>query len=107
VKCLTLLLSGLHGHLEQATCSYTCSLILSVQLGKHVAVARQLKIMQLPVCSAGCHWEVNKLWSITAVVQVVADHEYSKAADVYSFGIIMWEMMTWDMPWEQLNPFQV
>ncbi|KAL0041949.1 hypothetical protein WJX79_010123 [Trebouxia sp. C0005] len=39
--------------------------------------------------------------------EVVSDHNYSKAADVYSFGIIMWEMMTWDMPWEELNPFQI
>lgn len=40
-------------------------------------------------------------------LQVVKEHDYSKAADVYSFGIIMWEMMTWRLPWEELNPFQV
>ncbi|DBA83679.1 TPA: hypothetical protein ACH3X1_006228 [Trebouxia sp. C0004] len=39
--------------------------------------------------------------------EVVADHSYSKAADVYSFGIILWELMTWDMPWEELNFFQI
>ena len=38
---------------------------------------------------------------------MVSKHDYSKAADVYSFGIILWEMMTWRLPWEDLNPFQV
>ncbi|DBB01412.1 TPA: hypothetical protein ACH3X1_000077 [Trebouxia sp. C0004] len=39
--------------------------------------------------------------------EVVSKHDYSKAADVYSFGIILWEMMTWRLPWEDLNPFQI
>ena len=46
-------------------------------------------------------------WHAWWLMQVVENHQYSKAADVYSFGIIMWEMMTWDIPWEDLNPFQV
>lgn len=32
---------------------------------------------------------------------------YSKAADVFSFGMILWELITWQMPWEELGVFQV
>ena len=49
----------------------------------------------------------NSYNSFDTALQVVEDHAYSKAADVYSFGIIMWEMMTWDVPWEELNAYQV
>ena len=40
-------------------------------------------------------------------MQVVANQEFSKAADVYSLGIILWEVMTWQMPWKDCNCFQV
>ena len=32
---------------------------------------------------------------------------YSKAADVFSFGVVLWELITWQMPWEELGVFQV
>lgn len=32
---------------------------------------------------------------------------YSKAADVFSFGVILWELITWQMPWEEMGVFQV
>ena len=39
--------------------------------------------------------------------EVVTQQHYSKAADVYSFGLILWELLTWQLPWADLGPFQV
>ena len=39
--------------------------------------------------------------------EVITRQEYSKAADVFSFGIILWELLVWRLPWEELGPFQV
>ena len=44
------------------------------------------------------------LW---CALQVVLRQAHSKAADVYSFGMIMFECISFRMPWEDLNPFQV
>ncbi|KAK9862943.1 hypothetical protein WJX84_012116 [Apatococcus fuscideae] len=39
--------------------------------------------------------------------EVITRQEYSKAADVFSFGIILWELLVWRLPWEELGPFQI
>ncbi|DBB01174.1 hypothetical protein WJX77_003342 [Trebouxia sp. C0004] len=39
--------------------------------------------------------------------EVVTDQAYSTAADVYSFGVILWELLTWQLPWADLGPFQI
>ncbi|DBA69721.1 TPA: hypothetical protein ACH3X2_012649 [Trebouxia sp. C0005] len=39
--------------------------------------------------------------------EVVTDQAYSTAADVYSFGLILWELLTWQLPWADLGPFQI
>ena len=41
------------------------------------------------------------------LLQVVMHQRHSKAADVYSFGIVLWELMTWQVPWDDYNQFQV
>jgi serine/threonine protein kinase len=38
--------------------------------------------------------------------EVVAGKSYDRAADVYSFGIILWELATWRIPWDDLGPWQ-
>lgn len=40
-------------------------------------------------------------------MQVVAFQDYSTAADVYSFAVVLWELLTWQVPWDDHNPFQV
>ena len=39
--------------------------------------------------------------------EVLAGQAFTAAADVYSFGIILWELLTWQIPWEECGPWQV
>jgi Protein tyrosine and serine/threonine kinase len=39
--------------------------------------------------------------------QVITHMIHSRKADMYAFGIVLWELMTWELPWEDMGTFQV
>lgn len=39
--------------------------------------------------------------------EVLAGNGYDSSADVYAFGIILWELLTWEVPWKDETPWQV
>lgn len=39
--------------------------------------------------------------------EVLRDEPSNEKSDVYSYGVILWELMTLQQPWCNLNPAQV
>lgn len=39
--------------------------------------------------------------------EVLRDEQSNEKSDIYSFGIILWELATLQQPWGNLNPAQV
>ena len=39
--------------------------------------------------------------------EILSGRGYTFSSDVFSFGVIMWEFLTWQIPWHDCGPWQV
>lgn len=39
--------------------------------------------------------------------EIIRNHRFSAAGDVYAFGIVLWELATWELPFDGMSPFQI
>lgn len=39
--------------------------------------------------------------------EVIKAHCYDKAADVYAFALILWELLSWELPFAAMSPYQI
>jgi serine/threonine protein kinase len=43
----------------------------------------------------------------SCIVEVITSATYSEKADVYSYGVVIWEVLTRQAPWQGMQPMQI
>lgn len=39
--------------------------------------------------------------------EVLSGESHGASTDVYAYGIVLWELLSWDIPWKEESPWQV
>ena len=56
------------------------------------------------MCVSRLHLIVLQRW---LAPEIMAGGSGSPAADVYAYGVVMWEVLTLELPWSKANPWQI
>lgn len=89
---------------------HSCSCILFLVVGAccHVPwIHLQGLVLGLPWLLLHRSASIDVLVLCCAALQLMTQNRLSTASDVYSFAIIMYEMLTWQMPFHDLSKEQV
>jgi serine/threonine protein kinase len=62
------------------------------------------RLLEDTVRSSSAGGMLNPRW---LAPEVLMGQPASAASDVFSFGTVLWELATWQLPWEGTNLFQV
>lgn len=43
----------------------------------------------------------------TQAPELLQGKRATAASDTYSFGLVLWELLSWQLPWQGASPFQI
>ena len=71
-------------------------------------------------CTQVCDFNLSRVMEESAILssmaasnprwlapEILSGRGYTFSSDVFSFGVIMWEFLTWQIPWHDCGPWQV
>ena len=97
----------LHNHRPQVVHRDLKSPNLLVDQELHIKIAdfnlsKIIEDVDVALTSAGA--ASNPRW---LPPEVLSGGKFTAAGDVFAFGVVMWELLTWDIPWARTNQFQI